>query len=806
MAVEIDIDNNTVTLNNVATEETLKRLVDKMEASSSGSTGAKSFKDALKNTNEQAKSSKKLNVELKGLTKSADDLAEELDDAGKSAGSFGSKLGGMADKVMGAVEDVVKFGASTAGVGLNMRDMGTAVDKLASAIPYAGGALGAAGGAVIAHTANLSDSFDQLSRSGAAFSGNLFDIEKAAAASYLRLETFTGIVRENSASLAVFGGTARLGAKRFVDINVAMNELSRDKLRYLGISAEESAEMLGEYITMQQRNTAFANMSTRQQAMAAANYSEEITKLATLTGQDRKALAEKMARNKQEANIELMLSEMSVTGNTNTRNSLELLRDKFGDVPGAMDLVLRGMQGLSVGATAEGNLLLQSPMGEELNKLGLSMRNGTVKSEDVVKRMGAVYDAQNSQFKGMRDLQGFSPIADQMNKSVLALQGVNQQYKVISETFKGDMDAYSKSLIPEPAPETKTVKDAQMLIEDLGKTTRLGMNKVAQAAIGSMGTIVGKLKDLVDGVEMKPEEKKALTDFKDNVVLAGGAASGFAKAANKASLSLGQMAVKHADEFAVASKTVANSLVATTKATKTAIDTATKTAVAASKTTATVAGAGAKATTEAVKTTASLAGSGTKAVAAGSGSIITKVASGILKKIPILGALASGGITAATSDQDTTTGKAMEGVGSAAGNFAGTLGGVAAGAMIGSFVPIVGTAIGGIIGGVLGSIGGDTAGKKIGGWFADKFGFEDGGVIKQPTLSMIGEGASNEAVVPLPNGRNIPVDMDMAPIVNLTKSVEKLIQIQGTGSDNAELLVELKKMNRQTGHIVKLQS
>ena len=70
----------------------------------------------------------------------------------------------------------------------------------------------------------------------------------------------------------------------------------------------------------------------------------------------------KMARNKQEANIELMLSEMSVTGNTNTRNSLELLRDKFGDVPGAMDLVLRGMQGLSVGATAEGNLLLQSPM------------------------------------------------------------------------------------------------------------------------------------------------------------------------------------------------------------------------------------------------------------------------------------------------------------------------------------------------------------------------------------------------------------------------------------------------------------
>ena len=91
MAVEIDIDNNKVTLNNVATEETLKRLVDKMEGSSSGSTGGVAFKDAVAQTNKMAKGTKKLNVELKGLTKSADDLAEELDDAADSAQGFGSK-------------------------------------------------------------------------------------------------------------------------------------------------------------------------------------------------------------------------------------------------------------------------------------------------------------------------------------------------------------------------------------------------------------------------------------------------------------------------------------------------------------------------------------------------------------------------------------------------------------------------------------------------------------------------------------------------------------------------------------------
>lgn len=38
-------------------------------------------------------------------------------------------------------------------------------------------------------------------------------------------------------------------------------------------------------------------------------------------------------------------------------------------------------------------------------------------------------------------------------------------------------------------------------------------------------------------------------------------------------------------------------------------------------------------------------------------------------------------------------------------------------------------------------------------------GYANGGVVTQPTLAMIGEGAYSEAVVPLPDGRSIPVDL-----------------------------------------------
>jgi len=37
--------------------------------------------------------------------------------------------------------------------------------------------------------------------------------------------------------------------------------------------------------------------------------------------------------------------------------------------------------------------------------------------------------------------------------------------------------------------------------------------------------------------------------------------------------------------------------------------------------------------------------------------------------------------------------------------------------------------------------------------------FANGGLVTGPTLGLVGEGRFNEAVVPLPNGKSIPVDL-----------------------------------------------
>lgn len=101
-------------------------------------------------------------------------------------------------------------------------------------------------------------------------------------------------------------------------------------------------------------------------------------------------------------------------------------------------------------------------------------------------------------------------------------------------------------------------------------------------------------------------------------------------------------------------------------------------------------------------------------------------AKGLLKKLPLVGALISAGFLAKDLSDISASDESKEvktkQVGSAVGSTAGGIGGMAAGGMagaaIGSVVPVVGTIAGGIIGSILGGLTGD----KVGGMLGDKFG------------------------------------------------------------------------------------
>jgi len=147
---------------------------------------------------------------------------------------------------------------------------------------------------------------------------------------------------------------------------------------------------------------------------------------------------------------------------------------------------------------------------------------------------------------------------------------------------------------------------------------------------------------------------------------------------------------------------------------------------------------------------------------------LTRMITGSFSGVQIASSIAAGGATAAS-----TISSAMIAAGSAV---AGMLGASSIAApVVSSIGSLVGIPAGNRLG--LGRVGLNpnfTAAEKLGSMFGPgitatfanggimKGGFQsyaNGGIINQPTVGLVGEGRFNEAVVPLPNGKAIPVDM-----------------------------------------------
>jgi len=126
---------------------------------------------------------------------------------------------------------------------------------------------------------------------------------------------------------------------------------------------------------------------------------------------------------------------------------------------------------------------------------------------------------------------------------------------------------------------------------------------------------------------------------------------------------------------------------------------------------------------------------------------------------------------------------------SAIGMFGGSFGG---GANVGQQVDMPSSVGIGAGNGIIQNGGGQGFGT-----FGPNFGirqFAKGGIVTGPTTALIGEGGMNEAVVPLPNGRSIPVDMGKgggagAVQTNITVNVDQGGQTDTeTSGDNANKL------------------
>jgi hypothetical protein len=226
-----------------------------------------------------------------------------------AASAVGTVLGVMGGIVSGLVKTftntasaLYSFSASTALGTSTLSGFYAAFQN----IPIIGRAFGVMSD-VLAYQEQLLDFFQQISMQGAGFSGSLSNMRAAASRSYMSMQDFSAVVRENTEVFSNMGGTVMSGVNRFVDIQ---NRMLGPRSEYgnimagLGLTAKGAGSMIAYYMKLQSASSNLSLQTTDQIIKGTIAYAKELDTLSQLTGINNKDLQKKVEKIQSEEAFE----------------------------------------------------------------------------------------------------------------------------------------------------------------------------------------------------------------------------------------------------------------------------------------------------------------------------------------------------------------------------------------------------------------------------------------------------------------------------------------------------------------------
>ena len=329
--VEIDIPGiGLIEAKNAATEATLLEILKVLEGTQ---------KDINKNAKEQktgGKGSAAGAADTDGLTqfnKQAKDSSKGLNlmaIAGRTAGLGMQVLGRGANMAAGHVGFMAKMAVSTAGATFTlgkmamsaatsmtsliqeMANVGDSTQNAAAAlghIPVVGGLLAGVFGAVASASENVVKSYQTAASVGATFGGSVQAMSAAAGGAGMTLEQFGNLIKNNSESLMLLGGTTEEGAKQFSKLakGIQQSEVGSE-LQRLGYSTEQINGGMARYIGMLGKTGALQGMTTQQLVASSGAYMKELDALAKITGVSREAKEQEQQALMRDAKVRAAMS------------------------------------------------------------------------------------------------------------------------------------------------------------------------------------------------------------------------------------------------------------------------------------------------------------------------------------------------------------------------------------------------------------------------------------------------------------------------------------------------------------------
>jgi hypothetical protein len=304
------IGSEHVELNNAATEATLKLLLHSNLAAN---------KQSIENIKNLAQKS--------GLNPEAILATEEAFAATtKQTDIFKASIY-EAGRVVGALSPALK--KITEGTG-QASDLLQGLANASSGLPIVGGVISA----VVSGFATLAKvqesyllSFESISKTGASFNGSLSEMRISASQAYLTLDQFSKVVKTNQDVFSSLGGDVQKGVDTFVRIQntlLAPGSAVSKNLGYLGVSAEEAADLTASYIRSQGTLNKTNLQDATKVSAAVGQYAQELTVLSELTGKSREELRNKLEEENAEAQWQNFLAQMDEKKADKFRQGMEM--------------------------------------------------------------------------------------------------------------------------------------------------------------------------------------------------------------------------------------------------------------------------------------------------------------------------------------------------------------------------------------------------------------------------------------------------------------------------------------------------
>jgi len=524
------IGTDAVDLQNMATEDTLQKLLDEMKkvnqgiirmGNSGGSGGGAG--NALGSA---ANAATALATGFNGLSLITGAIRGAFNILSTVISSVAGVLGGM-------TKGFIQLASKAMDGNARISDFYNALSNVTAQIPIFGGALSGIVGLFEKlarfQEANL-DVYIKLTSVGVNFAGDLTRMRVAAADSYMTLGEFASVMAKNSKTFAMLGGNVNTGAEAFQ--RLASTMVRSDAGRYLmnlGYTAEQVNNSLAGYLATSGGRNATEMKNSKAISESSAAYLEQLDSLARITGEERSAKAEELKQQASNAAFQAKLQGMSETEKAKATQGLALALATGGK--GAADAFQAQIMGVApTTKAAQQYTAMYGEAAAGIRKSADMVGDASKDRQDMERQMLDTQDIQLAESKKYSGQVNYalttmgSSLGDTVQKIGESNNRTAQQTRAEREA------AFAKKNLQ--ASEAAAMIAGERALKDLGSAMWNGLSPIIKILTPIMATLATAVTETMTKLvqDFSPTIKKAgewIQQFIEKLKNAGGGVAGF---------------------------------------------------------------------------------------------------------------------------------------------------------------------------------------------------------------------------------------------------------------------------------------